>query len=72
MDKKKKKKLRRYPWEKWMNSDERTTLRRGRDYDCMTHSMAQQVRMEATRWGLSVSIQIADDGKSLSFEIWED
>lgn len=71
MAKKKKKKLRRYPWEKWMNSEE-TTLRRRIDYDCMTHSMAQQIRMEAARWDLSVSIQIADDSQSLQFWVLED
>ena len=51
----------RYPWEQWL-SRKRVRLQRGRDYHCMTHSMAVQIRTAAYRLRKKVSVLIDDDG----------
>ena len=66
---KQRKKLRRYPWEKWMSLKKEKTLVRLRDYDCMTHCMAVQIRMEAKLWGYTAKIETREDGQSLTFKI---
>lgn len=66
---KKKKKLRRYPWEQWMSIKKAKTLVRLRDYDCMTHCMTIQIRMEAKLWGYTAKIKTHEDGQSLIFKI---
>lgn len=50
----------RYPWSKWFLRG-RFTLRRGRDYECASHGMAQQVRNTAYKRGVTVSLEVGDD-----------
>jgi len=50
----------RHPWDKWFKS-EGFTLLRGKQYQCMPHSMAQQIRNAAHRKQHRVSIKIAGD-----------
>ena len=57
---KKKRKLPRYPWDKWLKED-KLVLHRGTHYRCQPHSMAVQVRDAATKRGLDVSVEI-DEG----------
>ena len=52
-----KKKPKRHPWDKWFKR-KRFKLIAGKHYDCMTHSMAQQVRNAAFDRGIEVSITI--------------
>lgn len=49
-----------YPWDKWMNRKTPLKLVRGRDYHCQPHSMAQQCRNAAGRYGVSISVSIED------------
>ena len=46
---------RRYPWGKWLMRG-RLSLRRGRDYDCGTKMMLQQLRNAACVLGRSVRV----------------
>lgn len=48
---------RRYPWERWF-SKRKFTLVKGRHYECQPHSMAQQVRSAASKYGCRVSIKL--------------
>ena len=57
---KKKRKLLRYPWDKWFKRN-KTVLVRGEDYECQPHSMGVQVRDAAAKRGLRVSVEI-DEG----------
>lgn len=55
-----------YPWSKWFKLKvgspvRQKTLIRGVHFDCMPHSMAQQVRNAAYKRGRRVSIQIEED-----------
>ncbi len=52
----------RYPWGEWLGRA-RLTLRKGRDYDCSTSSIALMVRRAAKRRGVEVSIETPDDGR---------
>lgn len=63
--KQKKKFCRRYPWETWFGAGA-FTLAQGRDYNGRTYTMAQQIRTMASKLGLRVSIDISDNGKSLT------
>jgi len=67
MAKKKKKKLPRYPWDKWFKR-EKFTLKKGIHYDCMTHSMSVQVRNAARVRGFAVSVHINEN--TLNVEVW--
>ncbi len=49
-----------YPWAKWLKGT-RKLLKRHRDFDCLPHVMAQQVRNVATRRNLKVSIKIEEE-----------
>lgn len=49
----------RYDWEKWFKRRE-FTLEKGRDYVCSQSAIAQQIRSEASRRG--VSVHVADTG----------
>ena len=51
---------RRYPWAKWFASG-CFVLRRGIDFDCMPHGMAQMIRNVASMRGLRVSVRIEED-----------
>lgn len=57
---KKKKKLPRYPWDKWFKKN-KLVLVRGKHYECQPHSMGVQVRDAATKRDLEVSVEI-DEG----------
>jgi len=50
-----------YDWEKLLTQS-RFTMRRGEHFpaECMTSSMAQQIRNAASRYGAKVSIRIDD------------
>lgn len=52
--------LPRYPWDKWFRR-KKFVLRRGRDFMCMTHGMAVQVRTAAKNRNLQVSVMIEED-----------
>lgn len=55
----------RYPWDKWLESKKRVWLKQGRDYDCQSHSMAQQIRNAAGKRNKTVSVCI--DGDTIIF-----
>lgn len=61
---------RRYPWLRWFGQLH-FTLKKGRDYDCRTDTMANMVRQAAARHGYKVSILIADDGRSMWVAVLE-
>lgn len=50
----------KYNWDKWFQKKS-FKLVKGVDYECMTHSMAQQVRNEAAKRGFYVSVKITTD-----------
>lgn len=50
-----------YPWEAWFRSHS-VVLRRGKDYASATSTMAQIVRNNASRLGVSVSIREVKGG----------
>lgn len=45
----------RYPWDKWLKR-KRFTLRRGEDFNCMTHCMSLLLRNAAHRRGIQVQV----------------
>ncbi len=47
----------RYPWERWF-SKKKTTLVHGKDFKCLPHSMAVQIRQAAIRYGYDVSVYL--------------
>lgn len=49
-----------YNWKKWLKS-KRFTLKKGKDFNCLPHSLAQQCRNAAYRYGYKVSINIYED-----------
>lgn len=51
---------RRYPWRRWFRKGG-FTLVRHHDYNGMSHSMSQQVRNAAAKWGVKVSISVSSD-----------
>lgn len=61
-----------YPWNDWFKRAEFTLERtRGKvkgDYDCMPHSMAQQIRTAASRYGKRVSIKFDEDRLTVTVE----
>jgi hypothetical protein len=59
---------RRYPWRRWFHSDG-FVLTRYIDYNGMSHTMAQQCRNASAKWGVKVSINIANDGNSISVRV---
>lgn len=56
---KKKRKLPRYPWDKWFKKD-KIVLVRGTHYHCQPHSMGVQVRDAAKKRDLDVSVSISE------------
>lgn len=52
---------RRYPWDQWF-SKKKFVVRRGKDFDCMTHCMAQMIRTRAGGKGIKVRVQVGEDG----------
>lgn len=59
----------RYPWDRWFVRGE-FTARRGKDFKCKPHSMAIQIRTEAAKRGLKVSVYIED--KSVKAKVRKD
>ena len=58
----------RYPWPQWLKRQTPALeLRKGKDYFCQPHSMAQQVRNAAQRYGKRVSIRI--DGGTITVTV---
>lgn len=69
-----------YPWNKWFSKTrftvcrKKTTIIQGEtrvergDYDCMPHSMAQQIRTAASRYGKRVSIKFDEDRLTVTVE----
>lgn len=55
---------RRYPWNEWFGA-KKFYVRKGRDYNGRTDTFAQQVRTRASERGLSVSVEIDEDGEGL-------
>lgn len=51
----------RYPWDKWLRRKKPFRLTQGEDYQGLSHSMQQQVRNAAYRFGYRVSIQTKQD-----------
>lgn len=49
-----------YPWTQWFER-KKFRISRGKDFHCMVHSMAQQIRTKAAQRGVSVSIAIIED-----------
>lgn len=49
-----------YPWKKWFSVKQKT-LTKGKDFTCQPHSMAQQVRNAARKYGKTVSVFIEDE-----------
>jgi hypothetical protein len=50
----------RYPWKRWF-SQKKTTLVQGKHFQCQIHSMAQQIRNTAPKYGVIASLRIEDD-----------
>jgi hypothetical protein len=57
-------KLQRYPWDKWFKA-RKVSIVKGKDYKCQTHGMMQQIRNEASKRCIGVSISI--DGNRIEF-----
>lgn len=50
-----------YQWDRWFSIEDGFVLRRYVDYYCSHSSMSQQVRNEASKRGIGVSIMEQDD-----------
>jgi len=51
--------MRKHPWDKWM-ARKRLKLKKGRDFICEPHGLAQQIRRHAADRDLKASITISD------------
>lgn len=49
----------KYPWDDWLLSGNRISLKKGLHFKCQLHGMAQQIRNAARKRGLKVSLQLA-------------
>lgn len=56
-----------YPWKKWFRMRS-VTLVHGTDFDCLVHSMAQQVRNAARKYGYRVHMVVNQHSISFSPE----
>ncbi len=56
-----------HPWEKWFAKKSKTTLTKGKHYDCKTASMVAQLRQRAAKEGLSLRINQEED--QVSFKV---
>ncbi len=61
----KQKRLPRYPWNRWLKR-KRFRLVRGKDFACMPHSMAVQVRNAAAKQSIRVSVTIDENILSIT------
>jgi hypothetical protein len=59
---------RRYPWRRWFRMPE-FVLRRYTDFNGMAHSMGQQVRNAASKYGVRVGISVAPDGSTVRIKV---
>lgn len=57
----------KYPWDEWMQPGWTFTLKRGIHYHCQTHGMAGQVRNQARKRGMDVSVNIV--GETIEFTV---
>jgi hypothetical protein len=60
------KSLSRYPLDAWLNG-ETWTIRRGVDFDGLPSSIGRLIHYHATRNGLTASVSLGIDGKSVEF-----
>jgi len=51
----------RYPWNEWFKRFP-LALRRGEDFTCQPHGMAQMARNQASARGLAVKVTVGEDG----------
>jgi hypothetical protein len=59
---------RRYPWRRWFRMPE-FVITRYTDFNGMAHSMGQQVRNAASRYGVRVGISVAPDGSTVRVKV---
>lgn len=50
----------RHPWDEWF-ARKKLRLRRGKDFDCQPYLLAQQIRNEARRREITVTVSVLDD-----------
>ncbi len=50
----------RHPWDHWF-SRKKIRLKRGKDFDCQPYLMAQQIRNEASRREIAVTVSVLED-----------
>lgn len=55
----------RYPWDTWFGR-RTVTITRGKDFTCMPHSMMIQVRANAIKRKLDVSVNMHDDSLTIT------
>lgn len=62
----------RHPWDKWFKKirgkGKKLLLKRGKDYDCMTHSMSIQLRNAAKQRGIRISCQTREEGEAIEIK----
>lgn len=62
----------KYPWESWFKTLKKkggtVLLRKGEDYDCMTHCMYIQFRAKAKKRGIKVKCQVREEGGALEIK----
>lgn len=49
-----------YPWDKWFNRS-RFSLKKGQDFHCQVHGMVQQIRNQATKRNVRVSVVVPNE-----------
>lgn len=60
----------RYPWEEWLRSGRKVRLTRGKDFWCMPHSMAVQIRNAAYKHKKKVRVRIeVGDKETVFFQV---
>lgn len=59
---------RRYPWRRWFRLPE-FVLRRYTDFNGMAHTMGQQVRNAAAKYGVRVGIRVSPDGSTVVVKV---
>jgi hypothetical protein len=50
-----------YPWKEWFKRRKTFRLKRGKHFDCQPHSMVAQIRKAATKYKVSVSVQVLEN-----------
>lgn len=49
-----------YPWERWFKV-KKLVLKRGEDYQCLTHGMVAQIRDQAAKRKIKVQIKVGEE-----------